>query len=249
MDFIVIAAVSIIVQAGNPEANLDRIDHWTRQAAQAGADLVLFNETCVPGYLYRREIRDFGESLDGPAVKRLTAIAKDADIIICAGIAENDGGKCHNTMVLVGSEGLIGTHRKSSFPTGEEKWFDIGNDTNVFNIRNIPVGISICYESVAPATCKALSEKGAKIILAPYSNGVSRQEIVEGKREYFKLRAKENSAWYIACDQSGYDHNEKTKVNPGAACIVDPDGQIVALTPENATGEHMVAHRIGIARN
>lgn len=249
MDFITIAAISIIIQVGDPETNLDRIEYWSKQASQAQADMALFSENSVPGYWQRPDIRYFGESLDGPSVKRLTAIAKEANIIICAGILENEGAHCYSTTVFVGPEGVIDRRRCSAMPDGQFRFLDVGDDNRLINIRNIPMGVSTSYETVSPGTCKILGDLGVKIILAPFANGVSRQDILAGKREYFKQRAIDNKAWLVTCDQSHYEDDQKTRTRPGAACFVDPAGQIVALTPESATGEHMVTYKIGIPKN
>jgi predicted amidohydrolase len=248
MEPITIAAVSVLVYFGSPKAvqkNLDQVEKWTRHAAAEGADLVLFNETSIQGYWQTPQLRKLAEPLDGPAVGRLTALAKELDIIIAAGLAEKRGDKVHNTHVLVGPEGLIGTHSKSSFADGEEKYFDIGNDYNVFDIGSWKVGISICYESVQPETCRKLADNGAEVILAPYCNGVTAQEIAEGKRPYFQERAEENGVWYVACDQCGSSKGDKTTPDrAGAACFVDPTGKIVATTDLEEKGEHMIVYRL-----
>lgn len=245
MEPITIAAVSCLIVHGNPTHNLAQIEKWTRLAAAEGADLILFNETSATGYWMSTQVRQLAEPLDGPIVQRLAALARELGVVIVAGMAEKADAKVHNTQVLVGPQGLIGTHRKSAFPSGEEKWFDIGNDRNVFEIRGWKMGVAICFESVHPETCRALANNGAQIILAPYMNGVTAEEIATGKRPYFNRRARENGVWYVANDQCG--HNESLPDKPlraGAACFVNPRGEIVATTSADEPGEHMLLYRI-----
>jgi len=248
MQPITIAAVSVLVYYGNAAnvgKNVDQVEKWTRLAAEQGADLGLFNETNITGYWQTTQIRDLAEPLDGPIVQYLTGLANELDIMICAGMAEREGDKVYNTQVLIGPDGLIGYHRKSSLASGEEKYFDIGNDTNVFDIGFCKVGIAICYESIQPDTCAALAAKGAEVILAPYCNGVTRQEIDEGKRPYFNERARDNNVWYIACDQCGSSNGSITEPErAGVGCFVNPSGDIVAVTSTEETGEHMVVYTI-----
>lgn len=240
-----IAGVSCIIKPGKVDENLAQIEKWTKLAAAEGADMVLFNETCATGYWFSREVRPLAEPRNGRIVQELTSFAKDNDIIICAGMAEKAASKVHNTQVVVGPQGVIGFHRKSSFPSGEEKWHDIGRDTNVFTVRGVRVGIAICFESIAPDTCRKLARKGAKIILAPYCNGVTAEEIFGGKRPYFQERARENGVWYIACDQCGqYDEKQGKPTRAGAVCFVNPEGEIVAVTSLEETGEHMIIHEV-----
>jgi (R)-amidase len=242
-----VAAVSCIVHYRQPWENLKQIAKWSQLAASSNADLVLFNETCVTGYIYSREVRNFAEPLNGPIIRHLTKIARENNIVICAGIPEKFYNKVYNTQVLVGPRGLIGFHRKSSLPNGEEKRFDIGNDANVFTIRGVKVGIAICFESVHPETCRTLAKKGAQVILAPYSNGVTAKEIVDGKRPYFQERARENKVWYIACDESHIEKDDPNHpVKPGAVCFVNPDGEIVKMTSLDEPGEHMIIHKLSV---
>lgn len=245
MNPITIAAVSCMIISGSPEANLARIELWARRAAEAGADLALFNETSVTGYWMDRRIRDLAEPLDGPSVRRLHELAAELNIVLAVGLAEREGEKVYNSHILVGPQGLIGSHRKSALPSGEEKWFDIGDDAHVFDVKGRKIGVAICFESVAPDTCKALADNGAEIILAPYMNGVTAQEIAEGKRPYFLERARTNRVWYVAVDQCGVDYSEPSRLtSPGAAAFVDPDGKMVLTTSLEETGEHMLMHRI-----
>ncbi|HET9319145.1 MAG TPA: hypothetical protein VFO27_05200, partial [Bryobacteraceae bacterium] len=45
-----VAALAINGLLGNPQQNLDAIEHWSKQAKQAGADLALFPELVVHGH-------------------------------------------------------------------------------------------------------------------------------------------------------------------------------------------------------
>lgn len=245
MDPITIAAVSCIIQAISADLNLDRHAIWAAKAAEAGADVVLFNELSAIGYKYDPVLRQYAEPLDGPVMQRLHQIAKANDIIVVAGLAEKDGENEFNTQVVVGPGGLIGKHRKSSLaggPTdGEIRYFDKGDDYNVFDIKGWKVGISICFESVHPETCQKLADNGAEIILAPYMNGVTAQEIADGKRPYFNKRAEENAVWYVANDQCGLNHEDPAKdMRVGGVAFVNPFGEMVKVTPVTETDEHML---------
>ncbi len=242
-----IAAVSCLMRPGNPEFNLTQIAKWTKAAADEDADLVLFNETSATGYWMDERIRALAEPLDGPTVRQLVRLANAADIVIAAGIIEAAGDKQHNTHVLAGPQRLMGYHRKSSFPDGEEQFFDLGTDYNVIDVNGLAIGIAICFESVHPETCRKLAENGARVILAPYHNAVSATEIHAGKRPYFNLRARENGVWYVACDQCNLDHERNDgSINPGAVCFVDPTDKIVATTSTDETGEHMIVRDLEI---
>ena len=243
-----VAAVSCVIEGGSPAKNLEQIAKWSKLAAEKGADLVLFNETSATGYWQSLKLRKLAEPLDGPTVKQLIKIANENNIVICAGMIEKAGDKAHNTQVIVGPKGLIGYHRKSRLPGGEEQWFDIGSDQNVFEVKGIKIGVAICFESIQPDTCRTLTAKGSQVILAPYCNGVSAADIHNGKRPYLSNRAKENHVWYIACDQFGLDNSKPDKpVSSGAVCFVNPKGEIVATTALEEKKEHLIVYDLNLS--
>lgn len=239
---LVVAAVSCESKIRDVEHNLERIEHWARKAAEADAELVLFPEAGLTAWWASREVRQFAEPVDGPSIQRLIRLADELDIIMAVGMTERDGDKVHITHVLLDGDGVIGKHRKSDLASGEEKTWDPGDDANVFDIKGAKIGIAICYESVNPPTCRKLKANGAEIILAPYANGTDPDELLTGKRPYTYARATENEVWYVACDAT--PHNKDRSLRRGAAYIISPEGELVAITGPDETGENMVVYAI-----
>jgi predicted amidohydrolase len=241
-----VAAVSCESRPRDVEPNLSRIECWARRAAAAGADLALFPETAISGWWASREIRPYAEPFDGPSVQRLANLAKELGIVLAVGMSERAGDKVHITQAVIDGSGVIAYHRKTSLAPGEEKFWDPGNDANVFELKGVRIGIAICYASVQPPTCNKLRAGGAEVILAPYANGTDPDELLNGKRPYTYARAKENGVWYVACDAT--PHDEKKNLKRGAAYIISPQGELVAITPPDARDETMVVHTIRLDR-
>src|SRR5688572_20288290 len=98
-DRIRVAAVAFDARPGDTQGNLDRIEDWCRQAAADGAELVLFPELSLTGFVpnhppgghtaWLQEVllgaRAMAEPLDGPAVRRLSAIAAASGVMVAAG--------------------------------------------------------------------------------------------------------------------------------------------------------------------
>ncbi len=239
---LVVAAVSIESDRRHVPQNLESVEKWARKAADAGAELVLFPEAALSGWWASREVRNLGEPLDGPSITRLIRLAKELGIVMAVGMTEKDGKNAHITHVLLDGSGVIGTHRKTIVSPGEEKYWDRGDDANVFELFGWKVGIAICYETVKPEMCRRLKANGAEIVLAPYANGTRPEELKNGKRPYTYARAKENGVWYVACD--AVPHDKDGKMEPGAAYVISPEGELKILTPEGATDETMVVFSI-----
>src|SRR5262245_50343274 len=234
---LVVAAVSCESKIRSTEKNLERVEHWTKRAADRGADLVLFPECTIHGWWQSRENRKYAETLKGESIAAVTRLARQHKILIAVGMTEENDGKYYITHAIVGPDGVVGVHRKSSLAggaKGEATVWDAGDDANVFDIKGFRVGIAICFESVHPETCRKLKANGAEVILAPYANGTLPEEILDPKRTQRKWiweRVKENQVWYVGCDAT--PHDPKGELRPGAAYAIDPDGRLVACTPKD----------------
>lgn len=108
-----IAALQMRAVAGDPAANLARIERAAVEAAAAGATLLVAPELAVTGYGAGEAIGDLAEGADGPIVDRLAAIARNAGLAIACGIAERDGGDVYNSAVLIEPAGRRTVYRKS----------------------------------------------------------------------------------------------------------------------------------------
>lgn len=247
-DSLVVAAVSCEAKIRNTKHNLERIAYWSKQAADRGADLVLFPECTIHGWWQSRENRNYAETIDGESIAAVTEIARKHRLRIAVGLTEERDGRYYLSHAIVGPQGVIGVHRKSSLAggeNGEAKVWDRGNDANVFDVGSFKVGIAICFESVHAETCRKLNAGGAEVILAPYSNGTLPEEILDPQhtqRKWIWERVRENRVWYIACDAT--PHGKEGDLLPGAAFAIDPDGKLVACTPKDTPGEAMIVVRV-----
>lgn len=82
-----VATVQFQHQAGNKDHNLSRIEHFARQAATSGAQLVCMPEMCISGYWHVPFLNEAGlhaiaESVDGPSVLRVASLAQHLDLAI-----------------------------------------------------------------------------------------------------------------------------------------------------------------------
>jgi predicted amidohydrolase len=74
MTDLVLAAVQMDVELGDPRANLAAIEGFLSEAREKGADLVVFPECALTGYILdtRDDTLAAGLAIDGPEVARFT---------------------------------------------------------------------------------------------------------------------------------------------------------------------------------
>lgn len=174
-------------------ACVEKAVRLTAEAAEGGAELVVFPELFVPGYPYgmtfgfavgRRQpsgrldwkrYYDNSMLVPGPETEALGAAAKAAGVYLSIGVSEREENTAtlYNTNLLFGPDGsLLTVHRKLK-PTGAERvvWGDAQQD--YFPVADTPwgkVGSLICWESYMPLARVALYEKGVTLYLSPNTN-------------------------------------------------------------------------------
>jgi predicted amidohydrolase len=101
MDKITVAAASIMNFVGNPDQNFARIQKWTQSAAESGANLVLFPELCISGYITAPIAHDLAEPVPGPSTEKMIALAETHGLFIAFGLIEkaSDHFCCSHVLV------------------------------------------------------------------------------------------------------------------------------------------------------
>jgi nitrilase len=180
------------------DATLAAAVQWVAEAAAAGATLIVFPESFVPGYpswIWRLAAGRHGAVM-GQLHARLLANAVDVGagdlaalceaarahkVTIVCGLNERDrasgGGTLYNTVVVIGADGtLLNRHRKL-MPTNPERMVHGQGDASGLRVVETPagrVGCLICWENYMPLARYALYAQGVEIYVAPtYDSGES----------------------------------------------------------------------------
>ena len=126
-----VAVVQAAPVAFDRERTIDKLHRLTAEAAQQGAQLVLFPEAFVSAYprgldfgavvgsrtdAGREDFRRYWESsvdVPGPAVDRLARAARSNAVYLVVGVVERDGGTLYCTVLFFAPDGTyLGKHRK-----------------------------------------------------------------------------------------------------------------------------------------
>jgi predicted amidohydrolase len=173
MENIRIATAQFENKSGDKEYNLGKIRELSAKARQQGAQVVAFHECSVTGYTFARrlskdQLLKVSEYIpEGPTVKRLTAIAKENNITILAGLFEKDqDNKIYKAYVCVNENGLVANFRK--LHPFINPHITPGDRYVVFDLFGWKCGILICYDNNIIENVRATVLMGADIIFMPH---------------------------------------------------------------------------------
>lgn len=209
------------------------------QARATGAALLALPEACLGGYLLTLDgaTDDPGPpalELDGPEIRRLSALADDMTVI--AGYCEQAGDRRFNSAVCVSGDGVLGNHRKVHQPLGENASYDSGDTFRAFDTPVGRLGMLICYDKAFPEAARALALDGAEIGVCvsawPGSRTNAAADLAEDRWKrrfdlFDRARALENQVVWLSANQAGTFGSLRFV---GGAKVVDPGGDVLADT-------------------
>lgn len=130
-------------------ANLELHADAVRRAAAAGAELVVFPELSLTGYVLMEAAPEVSIPLDAPEMARLAEISKTAAIAV-GFVEEAPGGRFFNSAAFFDRGRLVHVHRKVYLPThgifDEARHFAAGDRMRVFETRFGRVGMLVCRD-------------------------------------------------------------------------------------------------------
>ena len=228
-DKIKIALAQISSKREDKEANFEKIEDLTIKAKEQGAELAIFPEMSLTGYVVRDQIYELAETIPGPIVEKAEALAKKTGMHLIFGIpelSEKTQATVFNTAVFVGPKGLIGKYRKMYLPTHsvfeEKRYFRAGYQTATFQTEVGNIGLCICYDIFFPEVIRLTRLKGAQLIVC-----ISASPAV--RRSYFETltcaRAIENTAYLAYVNLAGIQDGLQFW---GGSRLVGPSGDVLA---------------------
>ena len=164
--------LSLSFKNGQP---LERIRDLVDKEAAQGVDLVILPE------VWRGLTDHSTETLDGPAIQAMSALARKHRTYIASPIDRRDGDHRFNSVVLLDREGKVAFIYDKVFPYWSEfdfqKKIEIGRAAPVYQADFGKVGFAICFDVNFPEVWKSLADQGAELVAFPsaYSAGTMLQ--------------------------------------------------------------------------
>jgi predicted amidohydrolase len=235
-----VTVVAAVTLAGSYDvaANLAAHHALLTEAADAGAELVVFPECSLHGYpdQGRRASAEGrlatwqdAEPVGGPRSAAVLQHAADRGVHVVFGLNEATGtaGVIHNTAVLGGPQGLVGAYRKVHLGQHERSTWTPGTSLPVWTTPLGRIGLMICGDLAVPETARELALGGAELLVLPTAwafpdTGVPRWG--ELYRLFCRARAAENACWLVT---SNYVGPLGDTCFPGGSSVVDPAGTVL----------------------
>lgn len=167
----------ILLEGGEPERNLQRIQDSVKNAHNNNCDIILLPECSDLSWTHPSSYSKASE-IPGKYSEVISNLAREYNIDICCGLTEKAEDKIYNSAIYVDNKGnLIEKYRKINV-LSKGGIYSIGNKLSVFQTRLGKVGINICSDNYANSICLAESicKMGADIILSPSSWTVNYSE-------------------------------------------------------------------------
>ncbi|HXR61454.1 MAG TPA: NAD+ synthase, partial [Solirubrobacterales bacterium] len=227
------ALAQIDPTVGDIDGNPAKIAAWIERAGDAGAELTVFPELCLPGYpaedLYLK--RHFLEA-NRAAVEELARGVGEMTVLVGfaePAAAEGDARRAHNSLAVLAGGAVRGTYRKMRLPNyavfDEQRYFIPGAEPDAIEVGGLAVGLTICEDVWLPGgPAQAEAEAGARLIAnpsgSPYHRGKGRER--EGM---FRERSRAHGAYFAFCNLVG---GQDELVFDGQSLVTAPDGSVIA---------------------
>jgi predicted amidohydrolase len=223
-----LALAQISCKQGDKRENLRKIEETIIKAKNQAAELVIFPELSLTGYVVRDQIYELAETIPGPSTRIMEKIAKKTGTHIVFGmpeLSEKTHATIYNASVLVGPHGLIGKYRKMYLPTHsvfeEKRYFRPGYQTAVFNTALGTIGLIICYDIFFPEVSRLARLEGAQLIICISASPAVRRMFFE---TLTVARAMENTAYLAYVNLVGLEDGLQFW---GGSRLIGPQGRIL----------------------
>jgi predicted amidohydrolase len=252
--FLTVGMAQMLVEGGNPAANLRRAVEHLHLAAERGADLVLLPECLDLGWTHP-SARHLAYGIPGPPADALSQAAAASGILVVAGLVERAGGKLYNSAVVIDPTGkLLHVHRKIHELDLAQELYATGDRLGVVETPLGVLGVNICADNFPESLSigHVLARMGAQIILSPSSWAVDADHDQEREPygELWRGAYAELHRWYdlpvVAVSNVGRLEEGPWKGRKVIGCsfAYGGKGEVLAQAPYGEAAEALVLARV-----
>lgn len=246
--------IGLVQQANTADrdANLTRLEAHIRQAAGAGAELVVLQELHNGLYFCQTEDTacfDQAEPIPGPSTDRFGALTRELGIVLVISLFEKRApGLYHNTAVVLEKDGSIaGKYRKMHIPDDPayyEKFYFTPGDLGFLPISTSVgrLGVLVCWDQWYPEAARLMAMQGAELLIYPTAIGWESTDTEEEKnrqldawRTIQRGHAVANGLPVVTVNRTGYESDPSGQTGGirfwGNSFVAGPQGELLATLP------------------
>ncbi|MEO7262045.1 MAG: NAD+ synthase [Jatrophihabitantaceae bacterium] len=239
---IALAQVDLVV--GDLEVNCATVRERVGQAAEAGAQLVVFPEMTLTGYppedlVLRQSFRQASRAALAGLATELAA-AGHGDIAVVVGYLDSEGGP-RNAAAFVQDGQVVARYFKHHLPNygvfDEARYFKAGSELSVVRFGGIDIGLTICedvWQDGGPFAAAAAAEVGLLVNIngSPYERNKDDVRLILLQR-----RAVEARSAVVYVNQCGA---QDELVFDGDSFAVSAHGELLARAPQFVEGLYLL---------
>lgn len=235
-----LALAQINTKLGDVNANLEKHLALAKQAAASGADLLIFPELSLTGYV----LQDIAADVARPAsetdsvFKPLLDASRSLDLLV--GFVEMDTRyRFFISAAYLSAGEIVHVHRKVHLPTygifDESRYFAAGDNFKAFDTRFGRVGVLICEDFWHVSSPYLLWMDGADLFyLTSASPGRGITDEILGSAQWVQ----DINRAYSGLFTSFFAHSNRVGFEDGlnffgGSTVYDPDGRQIARAPYN----------------
>ncbi|MCI0507378.1 MAG: NAD+ synthase [Gammaproteobacteria bacterium] len=244
-----IAMAQLNFLVGDIVGNTKKIIEAAKNARfHLGADAIVFPELAITGYppedlVLRPRFLDLADN----AIHEIKRNVKDIDII--AGYPAETAAGLYNAVALIRNGEVAATYYKQELPNygvfDEKRYFLSGEQTCVVEIKDIPVGLTICEDVWFPGAVARAAKAGARLIInvnaSPYHMNKTRERV-----DVLQKRVQENPLPIVYVNLVG---GQDELVFDGESFVMDASGKVCNRAPAFEEGVYLAEFNVDEVNN
>jgi len=235
-----IALAQVAPRLGDLEANLARHAELLAEAGRSGANLVVFPELGLTGYLLQDLAAEVAMRLDDPRLASLAASTRGLSAVVSF-VEESADHRLFIAAALLEDGELRHVHRKVHLPTyglfDERRFFAQGDMLRAVPSRlGVGLGLAVCEDFWHLATPQVLALDGAQVLInvssSPGRDLARTNEVGLGTatswRTLMRTYAQLTTSFVVFCNRVGVDESLSFW---GGSEVIGPTGAAVFSAP------------------
>jgi NAD+ synthase len=231
-DQLLIAFAQLNPVVGDIAGNLIKAREARAQAAEQGAELVLFTELFIAGYpLEDLVLKPAFQAACRAAVEELAKDTADGGPAVLIGSPWADGDKLYNAVLLLDGGKVVTARYKVDLPNygvfDEKRVFTPGPMPGPIPFKGVRIGVPVCEDIWSQDVIECLAETGSELLLIP-NGSPYRRTVYDERMNVAVARVVESGLPLAYVNQVG---GQDELVFDGASFVLNADRSLAVQMP------------------